>query len=189
MQALDPALLTLLSTEAQALGIPVCVPLDPAELVEDAQVRAYCAADRCGSYGKHPMCPPALDGRPDIHSKVAGARTGLLLQTWEALDVRHDPEGVLRTKRTFHRQLLKLEARVAELGRDHAALAAPYALIASTCALCSPCTGLTDCTFPDLARPSLEALGFDVMALLRARGLDTGFHPDRITWTAALLLG
>lgn len=185
--SLAPGILVRLEAEALALGIPVCLPLDPTELVEDPQVRAWCAVDRCGSFGKHPMCPPALDGRRDIHGRVAEARWGLLLQITEALEVRTDPEGVLRTKRAFHRQLLKLEARVANLGAVHPALARPYALIASTCALCSPCTGLTDCTFPDLARPSLEALGFDVMALLRARDLDTAFHPDCITWTGALV--
>lgn len=174
---------TRLAQEARALGINQCVPLDPRELVADAQVRAYCAADRCGSYGRHPMCPPALDARSDIADRVHLARAGALLQWMEPLDVRNDSEGLLRTKRTFHRAILSLERRLEDLGFSH-----PWGLIGSTCALCTPCGGLEGCTFPDLARPSLEALGVDVMALLRTRNLDTGFHPDRITWTGALLL-
>jgi len=43
------------------------------------------------------------------------------------------------------------------------------------------------CTYPDRARMSLEAIGIDVIKLLDKFGLDSEFHPDRITWTGCIL--
>ncbi len=55
--------------------------------------------------------------------------------------------------------------------------------------MCDECKAVSDepCAYPESARPSLEALAIDVVALLDTLGLDSRFHPDRVIWTGCVL--
>ena len=58
-----------------------------------------------------------------------------------------------------------------------------------SCGLCEPCHAKLGepCAYPEKVRTTLEALGIDVMSLLGLLGLDSGFHPDKVTWTGCIL--
>lgn len=62
-------------------------------------------------------------------------------------------------------------------------------MIGGDCALCDECAGFRDeiCLYPDKAKPSLEALAVDVVALLKKLDLETGFHRDKIILTGMVL--
>ena len=61
--------------------------------------------------------------------------------------------------------------------------------VGGPCALCDPCVCLTGgaCEHPGETRPSLEALGINVVTLQEQVGWDAEFHDDRVSWTGALL--
>jgi len=174
------------SRHAPRLGIQICHELDPRRLEPEERIRDLCAEDRCDCYGKHHLCPPLVGTLEQAREQLAGFRSGVLLQWSRALDVRQDRPGVERSKVDFHLLVLELEGALADEG-----VAPVWGLIGGSCGLCTPCAAAVGepCPEPDRARPSLEALGIDVMALLAKFGLDNRFHTDRITWTGCVLFG
>jgi len=172
---------------AGEVGIQVCVQFSPELLVPEQRIRDLCHENRCGSYGAHYMCPPYVGPIEEIQARLSGFHLGLLLQYSQPLDVRNDLEGVRRTKVDFQGKVLVLEELLRACGAEDA-----WGLIGGSCGLCEPsCKAATGepCPYPAEARPSLESLAIDVLALLARFGLDAEFHPDRITWTGCLLIG
>jgi predicted metal-binding protein len=170
---------------ARRLGIPICRELDPRTLQPEERIRALCREDKCGHYNRHHLCPPLVGSLEQARQRLAGFGQGVLLQWSRALDVGQDWAGVERSMVDFHLLVLELEAALVADGLDRA-----WGLIGGNCRLCAPCTAAAGepCPDPARARPSLEALAVDVIALLARLGLDNRFHPDRITWTGCVLL-
>jgi len=170
---------------AREHGFAVCRPLDPRLLRPEDRIRALCQEDKCGNWRKHHLCPPLLGDLQQARAQLARFQRGVLLQWSRALDARNDREGVERSKVAFHRKVLAVEAGLAARGFDGA-----WGLIGGSCGLCSPCTAVAGepCPLPRQARPSIEALGVDLLALLERMGLDAAFHADRVTWTGCVLL-
>ncbi len=87
--------------------------------------------------------------------------------------------------------MTQLETEALESGH---ALAA--ALDGGECALCPVCTAaeaapgepVAACRHPFAARPSMEALGIDVVRTAAAAGLDVRFPTDEPRWTGLLLV-
>jgi predicted metal-binding protein len=171
--------------QAGRLGFDLCLEFNPALLVHEERIRAYCIENRCGSYNAHHMCPPRVGSPEEIAVRLQGFSQGVLLRYSRPLDVAKDREGVTRTKLEFHRLILRLERRVKKRGAIQL-----WGLIGGNCELCRICTAVEDkpCRHPERARTSLEAIGVDVVGLLERLGLDGKFHPDRITWTGCILL-
>jgi len=167
-----------------AQGGTSCRFIPAAMLRPEERIRLYCYENKCGCYGKHLACPPHCGTVPEIQEKLAAYRTGILIQYSEAIDVRGDPEAVLRTKRRLHRIVLDTENYLKEAG-----VTGLWGFVGGSCSLCAECGGYRDepCADPAQARSSLEASAIDVLALLESLGLDPRFHPDRITWTGMIL--
>ena len=179
-------LASAVSQLAEELGIQVCVQLSPELLVPEQRIRDLCHENKCGNYRAHYMCPPYVGTVEEIRARLSGYHLGLLLQYSQPLDVRNDPEGVKRTEVDFHGKVLMLEELLRAYGAEDA-----WGLIGGSCALCEPCKAASGepCRYPEEARPSLESLAIDVLALLARFDLDNEFHPDRITWTGCVLIG
>jgi len=64
-----------------------------------------------------------------------------------------------------------------------------WGMVGGSCELCQPCRAAIGepCPKPEKARMSLESIAVDVIALLDRFGLDSDFHPHRITWTGCIL--
>ncbi|MFH1652382.1 MAG: DUF2284 domain-containing protein [Chloroflexota bacterium] len=169
---------------AHNLGISTCLEFDPVKLVPEECIRGFCRDNRCGSYGGNYTCPPYVGSLEGIKGKLGRFRRGILLQYSAALDVPNDTAGVIKTKVTFHEKILQMEEFLRGKGEEGV-----WGLIGGSCGLCEVCLMKSSlpCPYPEKARPSLEALGINVLALLRSFGLDSLFHPDRITWTGCLL--
>lgn len=176
----------LAQEEARKLGFDLCREFNPALLVPEQRIRAYCIENRCGSYDAHHMCPPRVGSLEEVTARLQGFPQGILLQCSRLLDVANDREGATRTKIEFHRLIMRLERRVRRKGMTQL-----WGLIGGNCELCRVCTAVEDkpCRHPEKARTSLEAIGIDVVGLLEGLGLDGRFHSDRITWTGCILMG
>jgi len=171
---------------ARQLGIETCLEFDPASLVPEDRIRDFCLENKCGSYGSNYMCPPYVGSLEEIRAKLKKYSRGVLLQYTKSLDVREDREGVIQTKTDFHNKVLLIEEFFRGRGINQV-----WGLIGGNCGLCDTCRINMDepCPYPDRARMSLEAIGIDVIKLLDKLGLDSEFHPDRITWTGCILYG
>ena len=66
---------------AKAMGFDVAVPLDPQSLTTREDVRAMCAENKCGAYGKNWTCPPAVGTLDECLQRMGQYRHGILLQT------------------------------------------------------------------------------------------------------------
>ncbi len=64
--------------------------------------------------------------------------------------------------------------------------------IGGCCRLCDECVavrGGIQCRFPFKARPSMEAMGIDVIATAKKVGMPVFFPiSDRVTWTGLILI-
>ena len=171
--------------QAGRLGFDLCLEFNPALVVPEERIRAYCIENRCGSYNAHHMCPPRVGSPEEIAVRLQGFSQGVLLRYSRPLDVANDREGVTSTKLEFHRLILRLERRLKKRG-----VTPVWGLIGGNCELCQVCTAGEGklCRHPEKARTSLEAIGVDVVGLLERLVLDGKFHPDRITWTGCILL-
>lgn len=170
------------SPAARGFDRHAVIPAD--QLVPRPEVRALCAADRCGEHGRHHLCPPAVGTLAQCAARLHAFRHAVLVQRGYAVDVSDRAAGEA-TKRDLHERVLALEAAA------RAALwPAAWALMAGSCNLCSPCTYVqgVPCAFPARARPSLESLGVDVIALVTPLGWATAFRTDRIDWIGAVLI-
>lgn len=158
-------------------------PLNPTLLRTEPRIRALCEDNDCGNWNRHPMCPPRVDlpGGAEAHLRSFGQ--GVLFQTTYEVNAQ-DRDATLETQRDHQHAALALEV-AARRDLDPGA----WVLVGGPCSLCAPCPALdgAGCDRPDDARPSLEALGIDVVSLQEAVGWDAAFHDDRVTWTGALL--
>ena len=176
-------MLAELSKRAAALGIDAFRPIPPSRLNPDSRIREYCRDNRCGRYDRHYMCPPTVGTIESCRARLHAYAHGFLVQAVYPAKDPSDSEAVRRSKLDFHKKILELEAVPTERGLPS------LGLVGGDCALCTPCFAFrnTPCPHPEKARPSLEALGVNVIETLAMLGLDTGFHPDRITWTGCVL--
>ena len=175
---------------AARLGMDVCVEFDPSLLEPQQNIRALCIENKCGHFNKHYMCPPHVGPLEEIKAKLKNYQRGILIQHSRPLDIMNDREGLIQSKVAFHKTILNIEDYCRNMtslrGTD---LEHIWGLIGGTCELCQPCQAVTKepCPYPQQARTSLEALGVDVVRLLKQHGLDSDFRADRITWTGCLL--
>jgi len=189
-----------LSKAAKRLGIETCLEFDPKLLVPQQKVRAACMENKCGSYGKHYMCPPHIGTIDEIKSRLKKFQRGVLLQYSQPLNLKSalegfmksgpkglmnsDLDGLLKSMLYFHNKVLSLEGSLRKQGIEEI-----WGMLGGNCRLCDTCLAATGepCLYPKKARNSLESIGIDVITLLNSFGLDSKFRDDKITWTGCIL--
>jgi predicted metal-binding protein len=154
-------------------------------LVPEERIRAFCAENKCGSYGHNYMCPPLIGSLEDIRNNLKNYSRGVLFQYSKKLDTEKDLAMARQTKVDFHEKVLRIEDFLRRSGIDKV-----WGLIGGSCELCDTCRvdQAEPCPYPERARMSLEAIGVDVMGLAGRLGLDSEFHQDRIVWTGCVLV-
>jgi predicted metal-binding protein len=184
--------LAALCERAREMGAAVAVSLPAAEVLVDNRVRLKCQVPRCVGYGA-PMCPPNLMPVAEFREILACYEHTILLQV-ETFFVPPPPadgeeqgrladlfrtgdyERALRA-RLFPRVydlLDALEAAAFRMGYRFAA-----ALSAGRCYICEECAREGPCQAPFRARPSMEAMGIDVVGTVERAGLAVKFsEPD-----------
>jgi predicted metal-binding protein len=169
-------------SRALAYGFTHAGALDAATLNPRAEVRAMCAADRCGAYGKNWVCPPHCGDLEENRRILKAYKRGLLVQTTAVLKDAFDYKTMEQAGKT-HKALFHGFMR--ELRRDLPAL---LALGSGGCDLCPQCTCPdAPCRRPGEAVPSMEAFGLMVSDACAANGLPYYYGKDTLTYTACFL--
>lgn len=150
----------------------------------------------------------ALSGRTYAESRAPGGRAGReaaahapapaaaddrasAAANGDASSAAPDPaidceDDIVAAQNAFARLMTALETEAFKLGYRFAA-----AFAGGDCALCPACVAVDDgvCRHPFEARPSMEAVGIDVVATARAAGLDVELPAaERACWTGLLLV-
>ncbi len=169
---------------ALELGFSQAAPLAMEALAPNAQVRAMCAADRCGMYGRSWSCPPGCGTLGRLEREMKGYARGLLVQTTAPLEDEFDAAG-MEQARTRHRR--SFEALVRCLRRSGQQDCLP--LTAGACRVCLSCTYPgAPCRFPQKRMASMEACGLLVSEVCSRSGLGYFYGTGTVTYTSCVLL-
>jgi predicted metal-binding protein len=174
-------------------------------VVVDDRVNLKCRVPLCSGYGHNLMCPPnvmAADATRDVLRKYDDA---LVVQldiplTQDCVDEQFDGktyaeaksdaaqlDGLRESQYRFAHLMTDLERAAFKMGYRYAA-----AFSGGECVLCDECVGQASgeqCRHPFEARPSMEAVGIDVVATAEAAGLSVELPAeDHPAWTGLLLI-
>lgn len=158
------------------------------DIIVDERVRYQCAYSGCREYGRKLMCPPYTLSVDEFKKVLSRYYMALLVQL----------EGEIISKANWEpesdRWALKLHDVVYQLENKAFGLGFPFAaaLIGGSCKLCKECAGINSskpmCIHREKARPSMEAMGVDVLKTCSNIGINIDFSPDKVTWTGFVLL-
>lgn len=146
------------------------------------EVREMCAADRCHSYGKNWVCPPACGSLEEIAERAAAFSRGILVQTTKPLENSFDYESMVQAERTHSKRFLELIKSL----REHTPELLPMG--AGGCRICESCTYPdAPCRSPELAFPSMEAYGLLVSRVCQKSELPYYYGSGTMTYTSCVL--
>jgi predicted metal-binding protein len=171
-------------------GASAVVLANIADIVVDERVRLKCRVPVCDSYNKNLMCPPYVPSVAEFREALKNYKQAILLQVSAELYETYanaPAEEVFIPARKLH-ELVNLGEREAfTAGFRFAA-----GFIGGCCRLCDECVaaeGGTSCRVPFKARPSMEAMGIDVIATAEKAGLPLTFPiENKVTWMGLILL-
>ncbi len=156
---------------AKEIGATDAAVVDREQWFIDPRVTLKCTVPRCRSYARCANCPPHSASAAETAALIDKYRKGILLR-WEYKKEPEREEGT-RLRRAVFTALVDIEAAAFY---DGYYLACGFSTGSCSRALCNgaPCQELAEplkgCRFPLLARPSMEAVGFDVYRTAAAAG-------------------
>jgi len=161
-------------------------PISVEKIVVDERVRLKCQVPLCDSYGRNFTCPPFLPPVAEFREMLSRYGEAVLVQV--SAEGPFDPrEDVFVSARRLHELVNRAEGIAFAEGFRFAA-----GFIGGCCRLCDECAAVhpgEPCRHPFKARPSMEAMGIDVLATLENAGLPGRFPVrDRVDWTGLLLI-
>lgn len=187
--------------EAKRLGATSAKPIPANKVVLDERVRLKCVAPRCENYDRHLLCPPNLMSVGEFRRIVGLYRRAIVIQLesdFDSLDRSMSGlNGDLTRKVNRKAASLGWERRLHEIvnGVERLAFKKGFylaaGLIGSHCSLCDECVGHggEPCRRPYEARPSMQAMGIDVLKTCRNAGLTIAFSSkEKVKWTGIVLL-
>jgi predicted metal-binding protein len=171
-------------------GASAVVLANTADIVVDERVRLKCRVPVCDTYNKNLMCPPYVPSVAEFREALKNYKQAILIQISADLHetcANAPTEEVFIPARRLH-ELVNLGEREAfAAGFRFAA-----GFIGGCCRLCDECIavqGGTSCRFPFKARPSMEAMGIDVIATAEKAGMPVSFPiENKVTWTGLIIL-
>lgn len=191
-----------LVTEAKKRGASRAKVIPSRMVVVDERVRLKCSVPLCDNYGRHLLCPPHVIPVAQFREMLASYKHALLLQIdadYDSLDksTKHlDADLSKELETTIGSK--KLESELARIVEEMEALAfkSGFHLAAglgcSECSLCETCVGQGSeepCRHPFKARPSMQAMGIDVIRTCELAGMPVSLSSNkRVRWTGLVLL-
>lgn len=188
--------LSNLCSDAVELGASQAVAMPVSSIVLDDRAALKCLVPLCSHYGVDLMCPPNIMPPAQFRSIIGSYRQAILIK----LDVPPDnspPAAGAKTdfinygrdvRLRLHNIVCRLESSCLQQGYYFAA-----GLIGGSCPLCEECVGVKSgqaCQHPFKARPSMEAMGIDVMATAKNGGMRLSFGSnDGRSWIGLVLVG
>lgn len=170
---------------ALAAGATHACTINRMQLKTFDYVRASCAANACGKYGRCWTCPPDLGEQEALTAELQSFPGGVVIQNVSKLEDSWDFEGMTEAARA-HNQMMRSLARQ---------LAAEYperrflALGCGGCGYCETCTCPDEpCRAPDQALASVEGYGLDVKLLVESCGLSYINGQNTVSFVGAVLV-
>jgi predicted metal-binding protein len=187
---------------AKRLGATKAKAIPADDIVVDERVRLKCSVPLCSNHGKHLLCPPNIMTVEEFRRIVSAYSTAIIIQL-EAdydssdkspsrlsgqLQKRLETEtGGERWEKRLHSIVAEVEAAAFKSGFYLAA-----GLIGSECLLCPECVGQNtgqECRHPFQARPSMQAVGIDVVRTCKKAGMPVSLSSKtKVKWTGLVLL-
>ena len=210
--------LETLCQRAKELGASEAIAIPVADIVVDERARIKCLVPVCSFYGSNLMCPPNVmpisefkeilkDYHGAILIKIASSLSGPpdelasqndLSKAWEivmsagrkeeqlaapALEYAH---ALRDNMERLYEIISQIESICLKEGYSFAA-----GFSAGGCLLCDRCVGIESglpCRHPFKARPSMEAMGIDVVATAKRVGLHINFDQNKARGWVGLIL-
>ncbi|MGD0818371.1 MAG: DUF2284 domain-containing protein [Methanomassiliicoccales archaeon] len=194
-----------LCSKAMSYGASKAVPIPVGYVVMDPRISLKCQIPRCIHYGRNLMCPPNCVKPDEFAKSLERYKFAILVQAKIITDLASverrlgatslveviKDEDYLRqlraSTRSFETILNKLERDAMMMGHRFA-----LALSGGTCSLCEECAGISPgepCRHPFEARPSMEAVGIDVILTAENAGIGVEFPVKKDpVWTGMLLV-
>jgi predicted metal-binding protein len=179
------AVLEDIITYLREIGVTDVKPINAADIVVDERVRLKCQVPRCDSYGQNLMCPPHVPSVAEFRTQLSLFSNALLIKL--SADIGDTFPDVYATANRLHDLVNRGEKAAFDEGFRFAT-----GLIGGCCRLCEECIiaeGSTKCRFPFKARPSMEAMGIDVIATSEKAGWGVTFPVNNeVTWIGLILI-
>lgn len=209
--------LKFLCQRAKELGASEAVAIPATDIVVDERVALKCLVPRCPFYGTNLMCPPNVMPISQFKNVLKRYHGAILLKTdsvtseppeelagpveitdtWETFKAAGVEEkqsstpttDYLYTLRDNLERIYKITSQIESLcikeGYHFAA-----GLSATGCLLCDQCVGPGEpCRHPLKARPSMDALGIDVVTTAKKAGMQLSFAQNEArSWVWLILI-
>lgn len=158
------------------------------DIVIDKRVRFQCSHSGCREYNRRLMCPPHTLDVDEFRRVLSCYYIALMVQLKG--DVKNKDNWEVETDHwalRLHDIIYKLEKKAFALGFPFSA-----GLIGGSCKLCNECPGEKEsnakCLYAEKARPSMEAMGIDVLTTCKKVDMKVEFSPEEVIWTGLVLL-
>ena len=219
MQAELESYLRVLCQRAKEWGASDAVAMSVTDIVVDERTRLKCLVPLCPSYGKNLTCPPHVMSVSEFKNILKNYHGAILVKVdvalpepSEQLAKQNDLPEVWKMAESVRKGTNKASALATEYLHalrdaqeklnaivshiESAGIAQGYPFVAGlgagSCQLCDECvaagSGLP-CRHPFRARPSMEALGINVVATATNAGIPLNFVPNgRKSWLGLILV-
>lgn len=176
----DP--LVQLLEKAKEMGFDVAVRLDPQKLIAREDVRAMCAENKCGAYGKNWTCPPVIGTIEACQERMGRYKRGILLQTVGHMTKTVDTACYRETEQRHMDNFYGLADEIRKKYPDALCLGA------GGCRVCKQCAYPQLCRYPQKAVSGMEGYGLFVTQVCRDAGVPYHYGEKTITYTACILI-
>ena len=167
---------------AKEHGFEVASPLDVKTLKFLPEVRDMCSSDRCHSYNKCWVCPPACGDLDEVSAKCRQYTHGILVQSVGKREDEFDFESIVLINEEHQKRFNSLIKAYADMGLSM------HAMGAGACTICEKCTWPDEpCRFPQYAHPSMEASGLFVSQVCKDNNLPYYYGKDSICFVSCFL--
>ncbi len=199
----EDAAFNRLCEKAKESGASFCKIIPTKDIVLDERVKFKCIVPLCPNYNTNLMCPPYVPSLPEFKKVLKKYRVAILIKLTDKIPKNKVIEGksnlaeaysekgyeavVAPSAMKLYEVVSKVEALAFQMGYRFAA-----GLTSGQCRLCKECNlkkGTPFCSKPFMARPSMEALGIDVVETCKRAGAPISFPTkDKIVRVGLVLL-
>jgi predicted metal-binding protein len=168
--------------KAKEAGFTEAAPLDLSTLELREDIRANCAANKCGMYEKSWTCPPGCGELPELREQLKKYKQGIIVQTYGDLEDEFDFETTRELMKKHNDSVCKLAE---ELAKEYDVLP----LGAGACRFCETCAFPEPCRFPERKISSMEAYGLFVSDVCKKNNVTYYHGKNTQTFVGCYLLG
>lgn len=172
-----------LSELAKQFGFSAFSPLDTQTIKLNPEVRAMCASNTCGQYGRRWSCPPGCGTLEECEARLQPFSTGILVQSIGDVEDSFDFEAMTEIETMHKARFRKMYACLRAQTSDVLAIGS------GCCTSCAECTyPNAPCRFPEEMYLSMEAYGILVSEVCKANNLPYYYGSGRIAFTGCFLI-